>query len=69
MKSMQHAKTKQLFEADALRLALDRFLLPESCLEQCPALEAFLAPLAFAPTVETIKRTIEGAYKDAWQAL
>ena len=60
-KTLQHAKAKQLFEAGAVRSDLDHFLLPETCLENCPALEAFLAPLSF---VQTAERIIEGAHKD-----
>ena len=56
---LQHSKAQELF--GPLRDELERYLLPESSLQDCPLLEQFLAPLTF---VQVAERIIEGAHKD-----
>ncbi|OLP96838.1 hypothetical protein AK812_SmicGene20863 [Symbiodinium microadriaticum] len=60
-KVLQHHKAQHLFKVGPLRADLERYLLPDASLQDCPMLEAFLAPLTF---VQVAERIIEGAHKD-----
>ena len=60
-KPLQHRLAQDLFSPGSLRDSLDKFLLPDTSLQQCSELEHFLAPLAF---VQIAERIIEGAHKD-----